>query len=426
MNEAIAAPAAVRPLSRRYVNYVMLMIFLVAIFNTGDRTIMSVMVDDIKAELQLDDRQMGFVLGFAFSFVHMVFGIPLARLADRVSCKKVVALSLFGWSLMTALVGAAQNFAQLVAVRMGVGIGEAGGSPACHALIATHVDPGRRARAMSVLSIGALAGLGLGAVYGGWANAQFGWRFAFISAGLPGVLLALLFWFTVRDTRVEAPAEPGENLLRVLRGLFGTPSFVWLIAAASFATMTTMGRTLWEPTLLRRVYAIDSAQVGMWYFAISILPSAIGAFAGAWLIDRLAGRDQRWYAWGPALASLAMVAVAPLFYLWPETQTLRGVPVAFVFCIALSMLGGIWAPATMTLAQVVVSPRARAVGAACWTMIANFIGYGLGALLVGDLSIRFEPAAGEHAIRYALLGLASLSVVSALLYHQVARALGAR
>jgi len=421
MNQSLREQSTA-PLRPGYVRYVLLLIFLVAVFNTGDRTILSVLVDDIKAELGLDDRQMGFVLGFAFSLAHMLLGIPLARLADRVSRRSVVALSLFGWSAMTALMGTAQNFAQLALTRAGVGIGEAGGSPACHALIASHVPPARRARAMALLSIGALAGLGLGASYGAWASAQFGWRLALIGAGAPGVLLALLFWCTVRDGESLSAAAP-ESLGVILRQLWRSPGFVWLTAAATFATMTSMGRMLWEPALLRRVFLIEQGQLGTWYFAVSVLPSALGAWLGATLVDRLAAADRRWYAWLPALAAVALVPLAALFYLWPEQHRVAGVPVAFVFCIGMSLLGAIWGPATMTLAQVIVPERGRAVGAATWTMIANFIGYGVGAMLVGDLSIRFGAVFGTDGLRYALLVLASLSLLTAWLFHKLALAL---
>lgn len=408
---------------RGYVSYLLLLIFLVALLNVGDRTIVSVMVDDIKNDLKLDDRQMGLVLGFAFSFIHMVAGLPLAWLADRVSARKVLALSLFAWSAMTALVGAAQNFWQLIIVRMGVGIGEAGGSPASQALIARHVPQSARARAMAILTLGALAGLGLGATYGSWASAHVGWRLAFVGAGVPGVVLALILWLTVRDAPAVRVDAGGTRLVDVVRTLLMTPSYVWLTAAASVATMTTMGRVLWEPTLLRRVFAIDPAQLGGWFFLFGILPSAAGTFFSGILVDRLAQRDRRWYAWMPALASIAIVPVAGLFYLWPAGHTNFGLSTALLLSIPTALLSGVWGPATMALAQTIVPNGARAVGAATWTMIANFIGYGLGALFVGDLTIRLEPLFGADAIRYALLALVSFSIVTALLYLKTAAAL---
>src|SRR5690606_12336601 len=138
-------------------------------------------------------------------------GIPLARLADRFSRRKIISAALVVWSLMTAVSGLAQSYIQLVIARMGVGLGEAGGSPPSHSLITDYVEPNRRARAMSFLSIGALVGLGGGVLYGGWAAEVMGWRWALISVGLPGVLLGLLFLLTVKDPPRRASDLVGDD-----------------------------------------------------------------------------------------------------------------------------------------------------------------------------------------------------------------------
>jgi MFS family permease len=143
--------------STGYVNYVIALIFLVSAINVCDRTIVAVLVDDIRAELALDDRQMGVVMGFAFSITYLLASVPIARLADRSRRAPIVAGALFAWSLMTAASGLVQSYVQLLLARMGVGLGEAGGSPPCHSLLMDYVPAERRARAMSWLPIGALA-----------------------------------------------------------------------------------------------------------------------------------------------------------------------------------------------------------------------------------------------------------------------------
>lgn len=421
-----------RPSGTAYTNYVLLLVFLVAVFNVCDRTIVSVLVDDIKRDLALDDRQMGLVMGLAFSVTYMLAGIPIARLADRFARPRIVAGALFVWSLMTALSGAAQSFVQLVLARMGVGLGEAGGSPASHSLLADYVPPARRARALSLLSIGALVGMGGGVIYGGWASQALGWRMALVSVGFPGVLLALVFLLTV----AEPPRRPadalgedaftGKSLVGVLSQLVRTPAFVWLTLGATFASIVAMGRNFWEPTFLRRVYGMDPAQAGLWYAAISPLPAALGTWLCATITDRLALRDPRWYGWFPALSALLLVPLSLAFYLAPLDLRIGGVQIGFYFSMLASAVGAGWAPATMSVAQGLVPPSARAVTAATWSMIASFVGVGLGPLLVGDLNMRLEPRYGEEAVRWSLVAVSLLPLLASACYLLLARSLGAR
>ncbi|GAB3279605.1 spinster family MFS transporter [Parahaliea aestuarii] len=423
---ADADPDNPAPPTRAYTRYVLLLIFLVTVFNTCDRTILSVMVDDIRLDLALSDRQMGFVMGLAFAVTYFLAGIPLARLADAWSRPKVVSLALFSWSLMTALGGLAQNFTQLALTRLGVGLGEAGASPPNQAMIAEYVAPERRARAMSLLTVGAIAGLAVGTVYGGWASAQWGWRFALISVGLPGVLLALLFVLTVRDYRQRDTEPGGDSLWRQLRQLAAIRPFVYLTLATCLISIPSMGRALWEPTFLRRVYGMGAAEAGGWYFVTSALPTVVGALLFGYLLDRLAQRDQRWYVWLPALSCLLLVPLTVGFYLYPVAPMLFGImPQAFVLSIAASLVGACWSPAAMSLAVQLVPGHSRSVAAATWSMIASLVGTGLGPLLIGDLNARLAPVHGDEAVRYSLLVISAAPLLAALAYWQAGRQMSA-
>ncbi len=412
------------PPSRAYTRYVLVLIFLVSVFNTCDRTILSVMVEEISRDLSLDDRQMGFLMGLAFAMTYFLAGIPLARLADAWSRPKVVSIALFTWSLMTALGGLAQNFIQMTLTRVAVGLGEAGASPPNQAMIAEYVPPERRARAMALLTVGSIAGLAVGTVYGGWASATWGWRIALISVGLPGVLLAGVFILTVRDYRQSGGQRSGDNLWLQMRELAGIKPFVLLTASACLVSIPAMGRALWEPTFLRRVYEMSPSEAGIWYFITGALPTALGALFFAYFVDKLAQRDRRWYAWLPALASAALVPLAVTFYLHPTEPTLFGVmPRAFVWSIAASLLGAAWTPATMTLAVQLVPGNSRSVAAATWSMLASLIGTGLGPLLVGDLNARLDVQYGDGAVRYSLVVLSFAPVLAAIMYFLTARAM---
>lgn len=426
MTKTTTSAAPVGGFSTGYVNYVLTLIFVVSAINVCDRTIVAVLVDDIRADLALDDRQMGVVMGLAFSVTYLLASVPIARLADRRARAPIVASALFTWSLMTAASGMAQSYLQLLLARMGVGLGEAGGSPPCHSLLMDYVPPERRARAMSWLPIGALIGVGVGMYYGGWASGQFGWRLALVSVGIPGCVLALVFLFTVK----EPPRRPSEtraaaletgSLREVILGLFRSAAFRWLVLASSVAMTAGLARTFWEPTFLRRVHGLDPAMAGAVYLLISTLPSAIGTWLGALLADRLGTRDRRWYAWVPAIGSVAMVPFAVSFYLLPATSHVAGIPAGFLLAAIASLLSGAWSAPVMATAQTLAPPEARAVAAAVWTTVATFVGGSLGPLLVGDLNLRLESIAGAGSVRWSLAALALLPLLAAVAFQRLAR-----
>ncbi len=419
-----------RPPGERSVRYVLFLLFLVAAFNVCDRTIVSVLAEDIRRDLALDDRQMGVVMGLSFSATYLFAGIPVAYLADRYSRIWTVSIALLVWSGMTAVTGMAQNFWQIVAARMGVGIGEAGGSPASHSLVIDYVPPERRARAMSIISVGSLVGLGGGILYGGWASELIGWRWTLVSVGVPGMLTALLFLTTVVDPPRRAADTPGPDaftgkpLRGVLLELLRMPAFVALTLGATFANVVSMGRNLWEPTFLRRVYDMGAAEAGFVYLFITAVPGILGTFACGALTDRLARRDRRWYGWFPAATCFLLVPLSLGFYFSSPEMLVLGIPIGFVFSFAASMLAPGWSPAVMATAQGLVPPSARAVTAATWSMISNFVGLGVGPYLVGDLNVRLEGTYGDEAVRYSLAIVGVMPWLAAVSFLVLARRLG--
>ena len=192
----------------RYRYYVLAIIFVTAVFNFIDRQILSILQEPIKNEFDLDDSQVG-SLSLVFTVFYVGLAIPLARLADTTVRRNMLAICLSVWSLMTALCGMAQSFWHLAVARAGVGAGEAGGAPICHSMIADYFPPENRATALSVYAMGVPVGIMLGLVIGGVVAENFGWRMAFLVVGLPGLLLALVIYFTVR----EPPRGLSENLV---------------------------------------------------------------------------------------------------------------------------------------------------------------------------------------------------------------------
>jgi MFS family permease len=415
--------------SSGYVNYVLGMVFLVAIFNVCDRTIMGLLVEEIKSDIGLDDRQIGLMMGLAFTVVHVGAAVPMGRIADRTSRRVVISLGLLVWSSMTVFAGLAQNALQLLMARMGVGLGEASGAAPSQSLIADYVAPSRRAKALSVVSVGGTIGLGVGMLIGGWVNQIWGWRAAFIIAGTPGIALAALFYLTVAEPRrgqSEDRVDSGDPIPFVagVKSLMSRRSYRYMVIGACCAGVATYGRSLWEPTFLRRVYGMEPGEVGIAYFLIYAVPMALGSFIGGWLGDRLTRRDERWYMWLSAIANALGLPFALGFLFAPAETSLFGIPLAFWLGAAASFLGGIWSPQSMALAQALAPLRMRTVSAALWSSVFTFVGLGLGPYLVGEFNVQFEPRFGAEGIRYslALMNIALLlSVVFQLMSSRTLR-----
>lgn len=408
-----------------YLRYVLVLAFLVMVVSMMDRYVVSILVEQIKADLQLTDTQLGWLVGPAFVVVHVLFQLPLARLADYTNRRNMIALAMTLWSLCTMAAGLAKNFPVLLMTRMGVGITEAGCSPPMASLLSDYFDAERRGRAMSIFTLGGVAGIGVGMLLGGIVGQQYGWRTAMIIAGVPGVLLALLFFLTVREpprggTGAGGP-ESRPPMKEVLRTLFSKPSFIWLIVGASFLNVVALGRGVWEPAFLMRVYEMEQATAGITYFLIGPIPAMAGAVAGGLLADYLRRRDLRWSMWLPAAAMLVTFPLSAAFLLWPVSHTLLGLPVGFLFSVLGSVAAGMASPATIATGQNLSPPAMRAMTHALWTIASNLVGMGLGPLLVGVLSDRMTPDYGDEAIRYALVIVSAMAVLAALAFYRGAR-----
>jgi len=405
--------------SARQARYALFLLLLVAIMNVCDRTVMAVLKVDVAHELQLDDRQMGLLLGPAFAIVHLIAGLPLARLADRVSRSAIISVGLVAWSGMTALCGLAQNFPQLLAARMGVGIGEAAGSPPSHSLIADLLPPAQRARGLSIITVGATIGTGLGLIAGGWISSIWGWRTAFLALGIPGIGLAALVGFTLREpprghSEGRSAQSETDSAWDVLRYLLRTPSYLWMIAGMSASGIYVLSKQAWEPSFLREIYGMGAGAAGTSAFLIANVPALVGIGLGSWLTDRLARRDERWYLWMPALCNALGVPLALAFLLWPEGHRIAGLPVAFLFAVISSTVFGGSSPGIMALGQSLARPRMRAFSAALWSMVFTLIGMSLGPLLVGDFSTRLQSSQGTGSLRWALAAVALAPLLGAL------------
>lgn len=416
------------------------MIFIVMIFNNVDRTILSILVRPIKEEFQLTDTQIGWLLGPAFATVHVICVLPLGRWADTVGVRRsIIAGALFFWSCFTIGAAYARSFTGLFVARMGVGVGEAGAAPPSISLMSDYLPPSVRARAMSAISIGAVTGMGIGMILGGWIEESWGWRTAFLAAGIPGVVLAVVFRLTIREPirgaieGRDADASPAFG--PSLRLLLGSWTYRFILLANALSLFATMGRNLWEPSFLVRSYGMDELSAGSWYFMTSPVPMAMGIFLGGYLADRFGARDRRWYMWVPGLGQAASVPILLAFLLWPADDTLalprwlasmgiREIPVAFLFSFVGSILGSFFTAPFMATIQGVSPLRMRAFAASVSTLLSTLVGFTAGPLLVGALSDFFTARFAEEALRYSLLVPTMAPLLSALACGMGARFVG--
>ncbi len=392
--------------SPRYANYVLGVLVLMNLLNHVDRNIVSVLLEPIRKEFQASDEWMGLLTGMAFMLVHATMGIPIALWADRGSRRTIVALGLGIWSAMTALSGLARSFPQLLLLRMGVGIGEAAGTPPSHSMISDYFPPHRRATALATQALGLHAGIAFGYIAAGWLGHYFGWRATMVAVGIPGIVLALVVATTVAEPprRTRIVAHP---LGEVVRFLAGQRAYLYLLVAASFHAMAGYSMAHWGPTFLLRVHGLSLSSVGSWLGAFAFFAGGGGAILGGRMADRLGRRDPRWYAWTAAIAAAAALPFGTGFLLLGST------PLALACYAPQTLAIALYNGPLYAMNQSLARPRMRAMAVAIHLFVVSIVGGGLGPWLVGRASDTLRATHGELGIRYALLGVFVLGVSAA-------------
>jgi len=407
-----------------YPTYALILLFVVYVFNFIDRSILNILAQSIKQDLGLYDWQIGLMGGIAFALFYTFLGIPIARLADTHNRRNIVSISLAVWSMMTAVCGLAQNFWQLLLARIGVAVGEAGGSPPSHSIISDLFASDRRATALGIYALGIPVGTMLGNLFGGYINEALDWRTAFIVVGLPGVLLALV----VRFTLVEPPRGNSEQAVKakseappvsfVFKALWSRKSFRYMSLGGALHALVGYGVGPFIPPLFIRVHEMGTADIGQALFWLGFAGIA-GTASGGWLADRWAKKDVRWYVWLPGIATLISVPFAVAAYLWDD-------PIQAFWLMALpGFLGAYYLGPTFSLAQGLVGVRMRALAAAILLFILNLIGMGLGPVVVGITSdlLNANTDLGVESIRWALVSVLVFNILSTVFYLMAGRTL---
>jgi predicted MFS family arabinose efflux permease len=415
---AAASVAGAPTVGKRVAGYALALLTLISFFNYMDRMVLAVLLEPIRKELHLGDGQLGLLTGFAFAALYATLGIPLARLADRASRVKLLAVCLGLWSLMTAATGGARSFTQLFFARMGVGIGEAGCLPAAHSLIGDYFPPERRALGVSTFQAGALAGVSAGLLIAGILADHLGWRGALFVVGLSGLPLAVIVPTTLGEPlrRGHDRALALESAWSAIAALLRRRALAQLIIAISIGGFGNYGINQWLPSFYVRSFGLSLTKVGLWAGMAAGVGGVLGVICGGLAAVRLSARDARWELWLPAIAYASAAPVYALAFLSRTPELAIGIVMLATFLVASG------AGVAMSAIQTFAEPNRRATAIALTLFLSSVLGLGLGPLLVGLLSDVLKPAFGQDSLRYALLASTSVLVWAGAHFYFASRA----
>jgi MFS family permease len=405
---ATASVATSRGLSPR--TMALLLLLVVYISNYADRQILNVLAVQIMADLEISKTAFGFLSGLSFALFYATLGIPIALLADRHSRKWILVISMTVWSVMTALCGLAAGFWQLALARIGVGIGEAGGSPPSHSMISDLYSAKERGTALAIYSLGVPIGTGLGNLVGGQIGGEFGWRAAFLVLGIPGLLLAAFFAWKFKEPPRghsdggidETTAAPG--LKEVARFMLSQKSLVHTVIGATLITAVGYGGLTFTAAFLQYSHGMTLGSVANYLALQTGIVAAIGTFLGGYLADVMAKRNLGWSAWVVTAAVLISMPFTIVMYLTNDTTT------ALWLMTVTILVSGLYLAPTFALVQNLVGVRMRSTAAALLLFVINLVGLGAGPLLVGILADILTPIFDKDAIRYALFLFSGLGL----------------
>lgn len=417
----------IAPVSTAYRRYALWVLLIIYTLNFLDRQVVNILAEPIKRDLHLADWQLGMMTGLAFAIFYTVLGIPIARIAETKNRPYIIGASVAAWSAFTVLCGFTQNFWQLILARIGVGVGEAGCTPPAHSLITDYVPKEKRASAIAFYSIGTPLGTLAGMAMGGLIADAYGWRAAFMVAGAPGVIFALVAAFTLVEPRKTLAAEMAARAKSQISfaaalAVLATKKTFWLVAlAASIKAFIGYGHAPFTASFFFRNHGAEIAELAAMFglksagflgLALGLIggtAGVIGAWLGGVFADRLGAKDLRAYVTVPAIASLITI---PIFI----TAVSHDAPMPAIGLLAINaLLGTLWYGPVYATAQSIVDPALRATASAVLLLVINLIGLGLGPLLVGLLSdvLAGHVGLGEaQGVRWALIVSASLGLAA--------------
>jgi predicted MFS family arabinose efflux permease len=393
---------------------------VISLFNYTDRYMIAILLPNIKQDFGLSDTQMGVLTGLAFTLFYVAVGVPIARLADQRNRKQILVVALGIWSVMTAACGMAQNFIQLAIARTLVGIGEAGSSPPSYSIIADVYPAQRRATAMAVYLAGAPMGILIGFILGGWMAEHYGWRYALVAVGVPGLLFAILLVGLLKEPERGAvdggASTQAVPFWRGLLALLRNRTFRHAALGSAFYNALAVTYVNWMPSFFVRSHGMGVQETGIVLALIFGPAQVVGLLAGGYFSDRLARFDVRWYLGVPALV---MLLAGPLFML---SLSVESTTLALVSLGIPLLLGGMQVSPIFAITPSLVDVRMRAVASATLILIINLVSGGIGPLAVGYVSDLLAQQYGADSLKYSLLIITPIFGLWAVLHY----CLGAR
>lgn len=402
------------PTTNRYQLFILTLVFAVAQL---DRQIVNVTLDAIGREFTLTNTQLGLLSGFVFAVTFVGFGFPIARMAAKSNRRNIVATSVFFWSFCTMLMGGAQSFIQLVVVRMGVGIGEAGAIGPAHSMIADLYPPKVRTSALATFAAGANIGVLLSLLIGGLVGQVYGWRWAFVAAALPGFFIAFLLRFTTKEPE---RVQTGEAVPKVWPMFKETAAFIfrdkglrYTFIAFTLTGVVTSGALAWTPTFLIRSHGLTLAQMGVFLAGAVGIGGAIGTFTSGRLADYLAVKNQKWRFWLVAISTLISLPFVLLFLTISDTTFALS-----AWAPVLVLAGVFWSP-TFSFIYSILPTEKRPMGTAIFLLGLNLIGFGVGPAMIGLMSDTLFSGYGEQALSFSLISAQLVGLLGAFFYWRV-------
>jgi MFS family permease len=427
--DTVAEPAEFT-ISKSYRRYALGVLLLAYISSYVDRQIMGVVLPAIKAEFLLADWQLGFLSGIAFAIFYATLGMPIAFLADRSSRRNIIAAAIAIWSLMTAACAYVTGFGTLAAARIGVGIGEAGSSPPSHSMIADLYPPEERNGALAIYALGVYLGTMIAFAVGAFVVSQYGWRAAFLLVGLPGLAIAALVRFTLKEPpRGYSDGKPAEELKPIdwseiyaqisagFRHIWHDKASFHTIMGVTLISFVGYGGAVWGFSFFIRSFEMSYEETGI-FLALTVgIFGAMGAILGGKLADKMGAKDARWAPWIVAVAKIVAAPIILAFFLVEKD-------LALWLYVPMTILGAFYLGPSFAMIQSRAPVHMRTTISSIMLFILNIIGLGFGPQLVGILSDVLEPTYGIESLRYALLLTSFISLWGAYHYYLAGKALG--
>ena len=386
---------------RRYTYewYVVIVCMLAYVFSFVDRQVLALMIEPIKHDLQLSDTQFSLLQGFAFSLFYAIMGMPIAYLADRFARPRIIAIGIALWSIATAGCGTAQSFVQMFAARLSVGVGEAALSPSTYSMLSDYFPKEKLGRALGIYSLGSFIGGGMAFLVGGYVIALLkhatrfslpvlgevhAWQITFFIVGLPGLLIALLFFATVRDPQRKGLASDinGQamkvSLLDTLRFIGKhRATFFCHFVGFSFYAMTLYCLMSWSPAFYMRHFGLSPVEAGYKLGAVLLVANTAGVFCGGWLNDWFLRRGYR-------DAPMRAAWLGALFLIVPSVVMTQAEDVSgsLVWLVLAMFFASFPLPTSAVAMQNLAPNQMRAQVSAIFLLVSNLIGLGLGTTLV--------------------------------------------